>query len=76
VLLCSRDASKKLDWFSDKPKHESVTAISDPNAESFKVWAEDEKIYCPANTATLVQWIEDERVFSETFVQLQSNLRA
>jgi len=52
-----------------------MTTMSDPNAESYKMWAEDEKVYGPVDTATLVKWIQDERVFPETFVQPQSDLR-
>lgn len=43
------------------------------NSELFKLWAEDETVYGPVDMATLLQWIQDDRVFPETFVQLQSN---
>ncbi len=36
------------------------------------MWAEDEKVYGPVAIAILVQWIQDDRVFPETFVQPQS----
>lgn len=49
--------------------------MSVANAESFKMWSEDEHVYGPVNTATLVQWIQDDRVFAETFVQPQSDRR-
>ena len=49
--------------------------MSQSSAESFKMWAEDEKVYGPVDMATLVQWIQDDRVFLETFVQPQSDLR-
>jgi len=45
------------------------------DAESFKVWAGDENLYGPVDMATLVQWIQDDRVFPETLVQPQSDLR-
>jgi hypothetical protein len=44
------------------------------SAESFKVWAEDDSAYGPVDVATLIQWIEDDRVFPETFLQSQSDL--
>lgn len=37
--------------------------------DSFKLWAEDEKVYGPVDVDTLHQWIRDERLFPETFVQ-------
>jgi hypothetical protein len=46
--------------------------MSAASAESFKMWAEDEKVYGPVDIATLVQWIQDDRCFLETFVQPQS----
>jgi hypothetical protein len=49
--------------------------MSHSSAESFKMWAEDEVVYGPVDLATLVQWIQDERLFPETFVQPQSDLR-
>lgn len=49
--------------------------MSDTNAESFRMWADDENVYGPVDTATLVQWIQDDRVFPETFVQPQSDRR-
>src|SRR4030095_1987582 len=42
-------------------------------ADSFKLWAEDEKVYGPVDVNTLHQWIRDERLFPETFVQCQSD---
>jgi hypothetical protein len=47
--------------------------MSIPSTESFKVWADDETAYGPVDGATLVQWIQDERVFPQTFVQSQSD---
>ena len=47
--------------------------IPGSDAESFKMWAEDETVYGPVDIATLVQWIQDDRVFPETFVQRQSD---
>jgi Cyclic nucleotide-binding domain len=38
-------------------------------ADSFKLWAEDEKVYGPVDIDTLHRWIQDERLFPETFVQ-------
>ena len=49
------------------------TRSAESFTESFKMWAEDEKVYGPVVIATLVQWIQDERVFPETIVQLQSD---
>jgi hypothetical protein len=43
------------------------------NAESFKLWAEDEKVYGPVDVATLLEWIQDERLFPGTFVQPESD---
>ena len=43
--------------------------MSSVSAESFRMWGEDEKVYGPVDTATLVQWIEDDRLFPESFVQ-------
>jgi signal-transduction protein with cAMP-binding, CBS, and nucleotidyltransferase domain len=37
------------------------------------MWAEDEKVYGPVDVDTLLQWIHDERLFPETFVQSQSD---
>ena len=48
------------------------SAESESFTESFKMWAEDEKVYGPVAIAILVQWIQDDRVFPETFVQPQS----
>ena len=45
------------------------------SAESFRLWAEDKQVYGPVDTATLIQWIHDDRVFPETFVQSQSDQR-
>jgi hypothetical protein len=42
-------------------------------ADSFKLWAEDEKVYGPVDVETLQQWIQDERLFPQTFVQSQSD---
>ena len=42
-------------------------------ADSFKMWAGDEKVYGPVDVDTLHQWIQDERLFPETFVQCQSD---
>jgi hypothetical protein len=44
------------------------------NDDSFKVWADDDSAYGPVDAATLIQWIQDERVLPETFVQSQSDL--
>ncbi len=43
--------------------------------QSFKVWAENETAYGPVDVTTLVQWIQDERVLPDTFVQPESNRR-
>ena len=43
------------------------------SADSFKVWAEDDTAYGPVDAATLIQWIQDERVLPDTFVQSQSD---
>jgi len=61
--------------FPQNPTIEFMTSTSDPSTESFKMWAEDEKVYGPVDTATMVEWIQDERVFPQTFVQPQSDLR-
>jgi signal-transduction protein with cAMP-binding, CBS, and nucleotidyltransferase domain len=37
------------------------------------LWAEDEKVYGPVDVDTLHQWIQDERLFPQTFVQSQSD---
>jgi len=47
--------------------------MSPATAESFRMWAEDEKVYGPVDIATLVQWIQDDRVLPETFVQPHSD---
>lgn len=47
--------------------------MSAASSESFKVWADDDQAYGPVDSATLISWIKDERVFPETFVQLQSD---
>ncbi len=43
------------------------------SADSFKLWADDEKVYGPVDVDTLHQWIQDERLFPQTFVQSQSD---
>jgi len=48
--------------------------MSTAAADSFKVWADNDTAYGPVDVATLTQWIQDERVFAETFVQPQSDL--
>ena len=40
-----------------------------------KVWAEDNSAYGPVDLATVVAWIKDQRVFPNTFIQLQSDRR-
>lgn len=52
-----------------------MTPISNLNGRSYKVWAEDAAAYGPVDVATLAQWIQEDRVFPETFVQPQSDLR-
>src|SRR5215510_6061915 len=42
-------------------------------ADSFKLWAEDEKVYGLVDVDTLLQWIQDERLVPETFVQSQTD---
>jgi len=37
------------------------------------MWAEDESVYGPVDIGTLEEWIQDDRVFPETFVQSQSD---
>lgn len=49
--------------------------MSTVNTESFKVWAENDAAYGPVDLATLIQWIQDERVLPATFVQPQSDQR-
>ena len=44
------------------------------DAGSFKVWDEDDTAYGPVDAATLIQWIQDDRVLPETYVQSQSDL--
>jgi hypothetical protein len=43
------------------------------SAESFKLWAEDENVYGPVDVETMIQWIQDDRLFPQTFVQSQSD---
>jgi len=43
-------------------------------ADSFKVWADDDSAYGPVEVATLIEWIQDDRVLPDTFVQPQSDL--
>lgn len=45
------------------------------SAARFKVWAEDNSVYGPVDLATISQWIQDERVFPETFVQRPPDAR-
>src|SRR5262245_18577495 len=49
--------------------------MSDAQAESFKMWTADAQVRGPVDTATLIQWIQDDRVLRETFVQRQSDRR-
>jgi len=49
--------------------------MSNLNGRAYKVWAEDAAAYGPVDAATLAQWIQEDRVFPETFVQPQSDLR-
>jgi hypothetical protein len=42
-------------------------------ADSFKLWAENEKVYGPVDIDTLLEWIQDERLVPETFVQCLSD---
>jgi hypothetical protein len=51
-------------------KQQPVRAAS---ADSFKLWAEDEKVYGPVNADTLLQWFQDGRLVPETFLQSQSD---
>lgn len=72
---CPAEDCKKLDPFSMNTDDERMIPMNGTNAELFKMWAGDENVYGPVDTATLVQWIQDDRVFAETFVQPQSDLR-
>ena len=58
-----------------KTDDQLMIPVSDAKAESYRMWAEDEQVYGPVDTATLLQWIQDNRVFPETFVQPQSDRR-
>ena len=64
---------KRLDPFELKTDDQTMIPVSNANAESFKMWAEDEQVYGPVDTATLIEWIQNNRVFPETFVQPQSD---
>ena len=41
--------------------------------ESYKVWAGDNQIYGPIDLAVLIEWIEEGRVFRNTWVHLESS---
>ncbi len=47
--------------------------MSIASPESFKVWAGNDTAYGPVDMATLVEWIQNKRVFPDTFVQPQSD---
>jgi len=49
--------------------------MSVATTESFKVWAADNTAYGPVDAGRLVEWIQDERVFPDTFLQPQSDGR-
>src|SRR5687768_11550317 len=34
----------------------------------FRVWAVDDVVYGPVDAATLIQWIEDERITTDTWI--------
>jgi hypothetical protein len=72
---CPTDSCKRLDPFEAKTDDQLMIPMRDANAESFKMWSEDEHVYGPVDTATLIQWIQDDRVLPETFVQPQSDQR-
>ncbi len=44
--------------------------MSNPAASEFKIWAADDVVYGPVPLATLVQWVQDERVLPGTWVHI------
>ena len=40
--------------------------------ELYKVWAHDNQVYGPIDLALLIQWVEESRVFRDSWVHLQS----
>src|SRR2546427_500420 len=63
---------KRLDSNSLRAEHSSVNSET---ADTFKVWAEDNAAYGPVDLGTVVSWIQDQRVFPNSFVQPQSDKR-
>ena len=49
--------------------------MNSETADTFKVWAEDNAAYGPVDLGTVVSWIQDQRVFPNSFVQPQSDKR-
>lgn len=46
--------------------------MSNPANTEFKIWAADDVVYGPVPLSTLVQWVQDERVLSSTWVHVTS----
>ncbi len=82
--LNSRQSRVKFTFEARNAQHTSALEISLPNSPvwrfdlramsdqspqpEFKVWAADDVVYGPVPLATLVQWIQDERVLGTTWI--------
>ncbi len=47
--------------------------MNDTDGYLYKVWAADNLVYGPVDLITLVQWVEDQRVLSETWLHTQQD---
>ena len=47
--------------------------VPDYHAETYRVWASDNQVYGPIPLATLTQWVQEARVFRETWVYLETS---
>jgi CRP-like cAMP-binding protein len=49
--------------------------VSASGQELFRVWDKDNTVYGPVGLSTLIQWVHENRVLSETFIQSESENR-
>src|SRR5437764_7352873 len=47
--------------------------VPDYDQETYRVWASDNQVYGPIPLPTLVQWVQEARVFRDTWVYLEAS---
>ncbi len=46
--------------------------MSDTRGDNYKVWAADNLVYGPVDLNTLIQWVQDQRVLSDTWLHTEN----